>query len=133
ARRLGTSEEAVVEAIRDLQERGLVRRFGAVLRHRQVGYLHNAMVMWAVGADDADTAGEFMAAQPEVSHCYLREAPAGWPFTLYTMIHARSPQQLQAVVDRIATALGISCYQVARSVREFKKTSMRYVQDPGGD
>jgi DNA-binding Lrp family transcriptional regulator len=126
AAELDCSEAEIVGIISDLKKRGIIRRFGAVLRHQQAGYICNAMVAWQAPEGREDALGEKMAAYPQVSHCYLRQVPGDFPYQLFTMIHARSEEELQDVVKAIATATDIHNYQVLHSVREFKKVSMHY-------
>ncbi|NMA62786.1 MAG: Lrp/AsnC family transcriptional regulator [Syntrophomonadaceae bacterium] len=126
ADQLGCTQDEVMEAVEELQDRGIMRRIGAILRHRRAGYVHNAMIMWVVPGERVDEAGEYMASFTEISHCYLRETPAGWPYNLYSMIHARTSQRLEEIVESIARELGIQEYKVVRTVKEFKKTSMKY-------
>ena len=109
------------------KDRGVIRRFGAVLRHTESGYVRNAMVAWVVDADSADAAAGVMTECDAVSHCYLREPASDWPYSLYTMIHARSHEELQAVIDDLSHRTGISDYTVLETIRELKKTSPRYL------
>ena len=44
AREVGTSEEAVLELLRSLKEEGVIRRFGASIKHQRTGWNVNAMV-----------------------------------------------------------------------------------------
>ena len=79
-----------------MQEAGLVRRFGAVLRHQGAGYNTNAMVAWLVDEKDADKAGELMAKLIlRISHCYLREVPEEFGYNLFTVIHTKSAKQFR--------------------------------------
>ncbi len=123
---LEISEEEVLECIQDLHSQGVIRRWGAVLRHQQAGYTCNAMVAWKVGINEADQAGESMAAFQEVSHCYLREVSADFGYNLFSMVHARSQAELEETISRIADITGLDDYVVLNSIRELKKVSMRY-------
>ncbi|HPF20816.1 MAG TPA: Lrp/AsnC family transcriptional regulator [Syntrophomonas sp.] len=123
---LEISEEEVLERIQDLQKQGVVRRWGAVLRHQQAGYTCNAMVAWKVGPIEADRAGEAMAEFHEVSHCYLREVSADFGYNLFSMVHARSQTDLAETISRIADVTGLDDYVVLNSIRELKKVSMRF-------
>ncbi len=123
---LGITEDELLERIQDLQARGIIRRWGAVLRHQQAGFKSNAMVAWKVDEDKADSCGEIMTGIKEISHCYLREVPVDFDFTLFTMVHARSEQELMDAIDKISELTGLSEYKVLESVREFKKVSMKY-------
>ena len=123
----GCAEEDVLALIRRLKEQRVIRRFGATLRHQKAGYGHNAMVAWRV--DDAEEAlrvGEIMADRPEVSHCYVRRTCPQWKYNLYTMIHGRTPDDAAKVVQAIMNETGVTDHQVLASLRELKKTSMRY-------
>lgn len=127
AEKINLSEEEIVNRIKNMQEAGLVRRFGAVLRHQKAGYNTNAMVAWLVDEKDADKAGELMAKHPRISHCYLREVPEEFGYNLFTMIHAKSAQQLDETVEYISKSVGIKSYKILNSLRELKKVSMKYI------
>ncbi|MEQ8200788.1 MAG: AsnC family transcriptional regulator [Syntrophomonadaceae bacterium] len=127
SQQLGISEGEIVERIEKMREKGAIRRWGAVLRHQQAGFIANAMVAWKVEPDKAEQAGRHMAGFREVSHCYLRQVPATFPYNLFTMIHARSDAQLRESIARAATETGLEDYLIIRSLKEFKKASMKYV------
>ncbi|MGE4263026.1 MAG: Lrp/AsnC family transcriptional regulator [Desulfovibrio sp.] len=127
AAQAGASEAEVLELLTRLKEGGVIRRFGATLRHQKAGYGHNAMVAWRV--DDAEEAlrvGEKMAARPEISHCYIRRTYPQWKYNLYTMIHGKNPGDTTRVVEEIMRETGVTDNQTLASLRELKKTSMRY-------
>lgn len=130
ARRLEMKEEEVLRRVRRLVRRGVIRRFGAILRHQKAGYQGNAMVVWRVPEGRTSELGEAMASFSAVSHCYLRPAVPEWPYNLYTMIHGRSAEDCRQVVKRISRATGIRNYRLLFSRREHKKSSMRYFDDP---
>ncbi|WP_028588139.1 Lrp/AsnC family transcriptional regulator [Desulfocurvus vexinensis] len=123
----GATEEQVLELVARLKESGAIRRFGATLRHQKAGYAHNAMVAWRLpeGAD-AEAVGAVMAARPEISHCYIRRTTPQWTYRLYTMIHGQNPGDHARVVAELSAATGLTDYAVLESVRELKKTSMKY-------
>jgi DNA-binding Lrp family transcriptional regulator len=130
AERLGLSELALLEYAHRLQAAGILRRFGAVLRHRRAGYTANGMACWVVPDSQIETAGQLAAQLPQVSHCYQRPAyPPRWPYTLFTMIHGRAEEEVEAVVARIARQIQIGQYQVLYSTREFKKERIRYFEE----
>jgi DNA-binding Lrp family transcriptional regulator len=126
AEQLGCSEDDVLKAIMDMQSKGIMRRFGAVLRHQQAGYTCNAMAAWQCPPGKENEVGEIMASYPQVSHCYQRQVPEDFPYQLFTMIHARSEAELQQVLKSMAAATDINDYALLRSVKEYKKVSMRY-------
>jgi DNA-binding Lrp family transcriptional regulator len=118
-----------LDILKGLSEKGVIRRFGATLRHQKSGFTANAMVAWNVPEEQAETVGTTMAGFAEVSHCYRRNPAKDWPYNLYTMIHGTSEEQVKATAERISTAVSITDYSVLFSRKELKKTSMTYFGD----
>ena len=48
---LEMTEKEFLERVRALKKRGIIRRFGATLRHQEAGFSSNAMVAWIVPDD----------------------------------------------------------------------------------
>jgi DNA-binding Lrp family transcriptional regulator len=78
---------------------------------------------------EVERAGAIMASFEEVSHCYQRPRRPTWPHDLYTMIHGRSREECETVAERIQAATGLPPARLLYSVREFKKSSMRYFSE----
>ena len=127
AENLGISEDTLLETLQHLSDKGVIRRFGATLRHQKSGFSSNAMVAWQVDEDRIDDVGEKMAAFKEVSHCYRRNPQKQWPYNLYTMVHAGDEASCREIVRRLAADNGIDTYSILFSRRELKKTSMQYI------
>jgi DNA-binding Lrp family transcriptional regulator len=126
AHRLGISEDRLLDVLRDLCRRGVIRRFGATLRHQKSGFAANAMGAWKVPEDRVEEVGTRMAGSPHVSHCYRRDPGADWPYNLYTMIHGADRPGVEAVAADLSRQTGITAYRLLFSRHELKKTSMRY-------
>ena len=126
AERLGISESDFLARCRSLLERGIIRRFGASLNHRQVGYTANAMTCWAVPPGMVDAAGKKLAELGEVSHCYERRTNPSWPYNLFAMIHAHDKETCRQIADKISRETGLGDYISLFSTREFKKTRIKY-------
>jgi DNA-binding Lrp family transcriptional regulator len=103
-----------------------MRRFSAVLRHREAGFSANAMGVWAVPASKAEEFGEAAATFAAVSHCYLRPTYEDWPYNVFTMVHAPTQEKCQEVLAAIAEVTGIDRFDALYSTREFKKTRVKY-------
>lgn len=112
--------------IKELQKEGILRRFGAVLHHRKAGYHANAMVVWIVPDEKTEEAGKIMSSFTQVSHCYQRSTSSGWPYNMFTMVHAKTKQECEEVVSKIADAIRIYEYEFLYSTIEIKKSSMKY-------
>ncbi len=110
---------------------GRMRRFAAVLYHRKAGFNANAMGVWAVDGDDAriDEIGGQMAAFRAVSHCYRRPTYPDWPYNIFTMIHAKSQADSEAILRAMAQKTGIAQFNALYSATEYKKTRVRYFTD----
>ncbi|MBM3957051.1 MAG: AsnC family transcriptional regulator, partial [Gemmatimonadetes bacterium] len=117
AQRLGLTVPELLEHAAGMKARGLMRRYGAVLRHREAGFTANAMVVWSVPPRRSEEVGTIMARFPAVSHCYQRASREDWPYTHYTMIHAASRQRCEQIAGEIETATGIGDRQSLYSTR----------------
>lgn len=126
AKRLGISEETLIESLKDLCERGIIRRFGATIRHQKSGFEANAMVAWKVDEERVDEVGEKLASFKQVSHCYRRNPTDKWPYNLYTMIHAKDEESCRETARKMSTETAIYTYTLLFSRKELKKTSMKY-------
>ena len=128
AGRLGVSLEELQRLTAGMVATGKLRRFSAVLRHREIGFSANGMGIWAVPGDDAaiERVGEQMAAYRAVTHCYRRPAYPDWPYNIFTMIHARTQDDCHAVVAEIAKETGVADHGVLFSTKEYKKTRVQY-------
>ncbi|MFO7750336.1 MAG: Lrp/AsnC family transcriptional regulator [Desulfobacteraceae bacterium] len=126
AKTIGVSEETFLEVARKLDQKGIIRRFGATLKHQKSGYTANAMVAWQVDENRAREVGETMASFDEVTHCYRRDPAQGWPYNLYTMVHASDEKTCRAIAEKISRAVSVEGYTLLFSRKELKKTSMKY-------
>ena len=128
---LGRDVDDLLERIRELKDAGVIRRFGAAMTPHRAGFTSNAMVVWRVEPEREAEAAEIMAAHPRVSHCYLRDGFEGFPYTLYTMTHANSPEELKEILDELSEKTGVTDRRVLKTVREFKKSSPVYFPEGG--
>jgi len=126
ARSLGISEDTLLATLRSLCGRGVIRRFGATLRHQRTGYTANAMVAWKVDESRIDAVGKIMASFRQVSHCYRRNPAQDWPYNLYTMVHAENEAACAETTRQLARSAAVDQYALLFSREELKKTSMVY-------
>jgi DNA-binding Lrp family transcriptional regulator len=123
---LGISEDKLLETLQSLCERGIIRRYGATLRHQKTGFTANAMAAWQVAENRVEEVGNRLASFKQVSHCYRRNPAQGWPFNLYTMIHAKNKEACRQTARKMSQETGVENYSLLFSRRELKKTSMVY-------
>lgn len=124
AHRVGIPVEVVISRLKTLKQKGVIREIKAILRHTKAGFKANAMVVWAIPEELVEEIGPKIATATAVSHCYERRGFGA--YNVYSMIHARTKDEILETVRSIERETGISDYQIFWSVRELKKTSMRY-------
>jgi len=129
AQKLGITEDKMFERLKVLTTEGRIRKMGAVLTHRQLGYAANALCAWIVPDQEVETVGKSMAAHEAVTHCYCREKNLDWPYNFYTMIHGKSRDICEGIAQQLSLATGVDQYILLFSTKEWKKTSMRYFQE----
>jgi DNA-binding Lrp family transcriptional regulator len=126
ARVLGTTVDGLIEELLDLQQRGFLRRFAAILRHRKAGFGANGMAVWNVPAEDVLAMGQTMAGYTTISHCYQRPVYADWKYNLFTMIHARKKGECEDFVVELSKRHRLDDYAVLYSTTEYKKVRLAY-------
>jgi len=123
---LGTTHEQLFTDVARLTEAKLLRRFSAVLHHRDAGYVSNAMAVWDVPEERIEEVGAQMASFAAVSHCYQRPTYPDWPYSIFTMIHGRKKGDCTAIVEAIENETGITEKALLFSTKEFKKVRVQY-------
>ncbi len=133
AERIGCDEAQVLAMLASFKERKLMRRFAAVMNHRSAGFKANAMGVWAVPDDQLEEIGQAMASFALVSHCYRRPTYDDWPYSIFTMVHGKNAAECEATIAAVHDATGIDEYALLWSVKEYKKTRVRYYTDDWDD
>jgi len=126
AQRLDISEETLLKRIKKLQEKGCIRRFGAALRHREMGLKANPMIVWQVPEERIEEVGNKLASFARVTHCYHRPMLPHLPYNVFSMIHAETKEECYELAQEMAGIVGIEKYDLLFSEKELKKTSMKY-------
>lgn len=128
--RMALSEQEVIERLAFYLDRGIVKRFGIVVRHHELGYRANAMVVWNLPDAEVRTVGERMAKVQGVTLCYRRRRHLPqWPNNLYCMIHGCDRESVLKCLTRVkqlACVEDIPC-EVLFSVRRFKQRGAIYM------
>ena len=125
---LGISSIDLFNKIKEYEKIGIMRRFAAILRHRQAGFTANGMIVWKIPEEKVDEKGLKIASFPQVSHCYRRPVYPDWEFNLFSMIHARTIEAAEKIAKEISSVIGIDNYKILFNSREFKKERVRYFE-----
>ncbi len=126
AERVGISEEEFLRRVRELVDEKKIRKMGAVLRHREVGFKANALCAWNVSPDKLDDVAQTMSSNAAVSHCYDRTPAPNWNYNLYTMIHAKTRDECEKIIGELSQSTGVTDYKILYTKKEWKKTGMKY-------
>ena len=126
AQNLGITEEQLLEKAKYYEEIGVMRRFAAILRHREAGFVANGMIVWKVPSERIEEVGAKLGAFPQISHCYQRPVYQDWPYNVFSMIHCKSLEDAEVVTKEIQKHINVAEYKILFSSREFKKTRVEY-------
>jgi DNA-binding Lrp family transcriptional regulator len=126
AHRLAMDVAEMLTHSRSLLRRGIIRRYGASINHRNAGYRANAMTCWDAPADKVNEIGHMLASNNHVSHCYERTTTDSWHYNLFAMVHSRDKTTCLQIIEKMAAVTGLADYAVLFSIREFKKTRILY-------
>lgn len=129
AEKLGISEDELLTRLQGYRQSGKIRKMGAVLRHREVGYAANALCAWIVPEERIEEIGNLLAQDAIISHLYGRVPQSDWPYNFYTMLHAHNREECKAIAADIANRTGLKDYVMLFSTREWKKISMQYFKE----
>ena len=106
--RLGLSEVEVMARLQQLQTRGVIRRFGVVVRHHEVGYGANAMVVWDVPDAQVRELGRCLSGFDFITLCYRRPRHLPqWRYNLYCMIHGKTREDVLSNLEWMVNRCGM--------------------------
>lgn len=126
AERSGLGEEEVLARLAAGLASGLLKRFGVVVRHHELGYRANAMVVFDIPDAEADAVGQRLATEPGVTLCYRRRRSLpDWSFNLYCMVHGRDREQVRPVLERLGRLAGTPGLPLF-STQRYKQCGARY-------
>ncbi len=133
---IGLTENEAISGLAGLVERGVIKRMGVVVRHHELGYRANAMVVWDIPDDQASALGQRIGSFDSVTLCYRRPRRLpDWRYNLFTMIHGRHRDEVLGLVDRLKEQCGLEniAHEVLFSCRRFKQCGARYVANSAGE
>ncbi len=129
ASRVGCDESEVLERIRRWCADGIIKRFGVVVRHHELGYTANAMLVQNIPDEEVARLGEVLAREAGVTLCYQRpRVLPDWPYNLFCMIHGQVREEVEAKIAELRNRLKLTDYacDTLFSLTRFKQTGARY-------
>ena len=129
AERIGASESDVLGRIGRWLEEGAIKRFGVVVRHHELGFRANAMVVHDIADDQVSELGRLLAEEPAVTLCYRRpRVLPDWPYNLFCMIHGRERGEVEDIIAELRQRHGLlnAPHEVLFSLTRYKQNGARY-------
>ncbi len=126
SQKLGMTEDQLFDKLKHYENIGVMRRYAAILRHRDLGFIANGMIVWKVPEEQISKVGEKLGAFPQITHCYQRPVYKDWPYNVFSMIHCKSEEEAKNMAKQIQKEVHVDEYKILFSAREFKKTRVEY-------
>jgi DNA-binding Lrp family transcriptional regulator len=130
ARQLGISEQKVLQRLERLKENGTIKRLGVVVRHRELGFRANAMVVWNIPDYRVAKVAQQIASFDCVTLCYQRPRRLpDWPYNLFSMIHGKDRKSVLQRLDNLIEILSLQDinYRPLFSTRRFKQRGAHFL------
>ena len=102
AETLNCSEQEVWQRVQAMVASGVIRRLGASLDSRKLGYA-STLAAVSVEESDIDSAADVINAYPEVTHCYQRKDA----FNIWFTVIAFSEQRVLDILEEIRQTLAL--------------------------
>ena len=129
AERIGASEPEVLGRIGRWLEEGAIKRFGVVVRHHELGYRANAMLVHDLPDEQVSEIGRALAEEPAVTLCYRRpRCLPDWSYNLFCMIHGREREEVEGIIADLRQRHGLNgfAHDVLFSLTRYKQQGARY-------
>ncbi|KPK11622.1 MAG: protein nirL [Acidithiobacillales bacterium SG8_45] len=130
---IGMTEQEVMERLQQLHAGGVIKRLGVIVRHRELGYRANAMVVWDVADEQVAELGRHFSQFDFVTLCYQRPRRLpDWPYNLFCMIHGQDRRGVRGNIQRLVDECGVEHipHVVLFSRRRFKQRGAIYIHQP---
>lgn len=130
AEKINSSENEVINYIELMREKGDIKRFGLVVRHRKLGYKSNAMVVWNVSDQQVDALGRCFGQFDFVTLSYKRPRNLpDWPYNLFCMIHGQDRDDVRSNLQLMIKSCEVQGvkHELLFSTRCFKQRGAIYI------
>ncbi len=131
AKQMGVTEQDVISRLQHLIDNGAIKRYGVVVRHKELGYTANGMVVWNIPDDRVDEMGTCIGKYDCVTLSYRRPRRLpDWTYNLFTMVHGSNREEVSQKVAEIVENCGLQDidHTILFSTRRFKQRGASYAQ-----
>ncbi len=129
AKQLNSSEANVISRLQYLIDSGAIKRYGVVVRHKELGYTANGMVVWDIPDDKVEEMGMCIGKYDCVTLSYRRPRRLpDWSYNLFTMVHGSCREEVTQKVEEIVEKCGLQDieHNILFSTRRFKQRGASY-------
>jgi DNA-binding Lrp family transcriptional regulator len=123
---LSLSEEDLIGELKTLKERGFIRRLGAILNSRPLGY-KSILCAAKVPAEKIDYFAGLINSYPQVTHNYVRNSPLNVWFTFCYL----EKSELNGLLTRLREELGENEVLELNSAKIFKIRAVFKLSESG--
>jgi len=128
-KKLEMDEIEVISRLKKISESNVIKRFGVVVRHHELGYRANAMTVWNIADEDVSELGSCIGKFEFVTLCYRRpRCLPHWRYNLFTMIHGQDRKDVLTNIKFLITQCNLDDieHEVLFSLRRFKQRGAIY-------
>ncbi len=126
---LNTSEDSIINGITEGLRDKTIKRFGAVINHRILGYKSNAMVVWNLSDDEVEGVATEIAKYEFVRLCYQRPRRLPhWPYNLFCMVFGKTKEEIESYLNMLILELKLENveYDILYTTKCYKQTGAKY-------
>ncbi len=129
AKAVNIDEVILLKRLQQMLDDGILKRMGIVLRHHELGYNANAMIVWNIPDAMVENIAKLIAAEDFITLCYQRPRQLpDWPYNLFCMIHGSKREDVLSQKNDMIKRLGLGNidHQILFSTRRLKQMGAKY-------
>jgi DNA-binding Lrp family transcriptional regulator len=123
AETLNIREDEVIDILRNLKQKGIIKDLRGVINHTEAGYEENALIAWAVPDNKIDALTNIFINNNNISHCYERAMHENFQYNIFTMMHTREKKLIMDFVSSIKKDFSVEC-ELLFTEKELKKEKL---------
>lgn len=131
AQQTGYSASWVLDTLNRWVQQGIIKRFGVVVRHHELGFTANAMLVHAIPDELVSDLGHRIGTYPGITLCYRRPRREPlWHYNLFCMVHGQDRATVLQKIDALRAHFGLEQYAhaVLFSTTRYKQQGAYYVR-----
>lgn len=99
--RLGVKEEVLIQILKRMKDKGIIRNFAIGLNHTKLGF-RSTLVGLRVSSEKIESLAKDIIRYPEVTHCFLRRGD----YCLWSVFIYSKKERLQQFLNKLAKKVG---------------------------